>query len=71
MSQMMMFDETPAMNRGLATLHSCNNCGSILYVTSKGDGTTRKWDSPCPVCLCDDWRRLRRGQGPFQWAGDS
>jgi hypothetical protein len=67
MSQLEMFNETLAMANGLATLNMCNYCGSILYVTSRGDGTRREWDSPCPVCAKDDWRRLSRGQGPFVW----
>lgn len=67
MSQMIMFEETPAMARGSSSLHWCNYCGSILYVTSKGDGSARKWDAPCPVCGVKDWTRLRRGQGPFRW----
>jgi hypothetical protein len=70
MTQLRMLSETPAMAKGTSKLHMCNNCGSILYVTSRSDGTHREWDSPCPVCKRDDWRRLSRGQGPFVW-GDS
>jgi rubrerythrin len=67
MSQLEMFVETPAMAKGSSSLHWCNNCGAILYVTSHLDGTKREWDSPCPVCGKDDWKRLSRGQGPFVW----
>lgn len=70
MMQQVLFGETPAMQRGTATLHWCNYCGSVLYVTSKSDGTPRKWDSPCPVCGVRDWTRLKRGQGPFIWDGE-
>ena len=68
MKQETLFVETPAMADGRASMHWCNYCGAILYVTSRSDGTSRKWDSPCPVCDRDDWRQLRRGQGPFRWA---
>jgi rubrerythrin len=65
--QLQMLSETIAMSKGTSTLHMCHNCGSILYVTSRGDGAKRDWDSPCPVCNADDWVRLSRGQGPFVW----
>lgn len=66
MTEQMTLIETPAMAKGSATLHSCQNCGSILYVTSAGT-SKRVWDAPCPACGKDMWTRMRRGQGPFQW----
>ena len=57
--------ETPAMERGTASMHSCRYCGSILYVTSTGT-SKRDWSGPCPACGQQDWVQMKRGEGPFE-----
>lgn len=53
---------TPAMLAGTSTLHSCNQCGTVVCLPTN---VAPRKPSACPGCGMTAWTRQRPPCGPF------